>query len=140
MLISAGAIFFSKNTNRLLLLMRNGAKFKHTWGLVGGKLEKDESVIDGLHREVVEEIGSLPDVQKTIPIEKFTSADGYFEYHTFVCVVENEFVPVLNHEHCGYCWCELGAWPKPLHPGVNTTLKLDVIVDKIRLINKLTAF
>ena len=66
-----------------------------------------------------------------IPIEKFTSAEGTFVYNTFFCAVENEFVPILNHEHRGYCWVHLKDHPKPLHPGVWRTFAFESVKNKI---------
>ena len=54
-----------------------------------------------------------------------------FEYHTFIAVVEEEFIPTLNNEHKGYAWTNRDGWPKPLHPGVFSTVKTQEISDKI---------
>ena len=125
----AGAFFYSRVTRRWLFLMRAGGRHENTWGLVGGKSEGVETPIQTLHREILEEIGVTPSIQKIIPIEKFTNAN--FEYHTYVCVVEEEFIPTLNHEHKGYCWTDISSYPRPLHPGVFSSLNLDVIAEKI---------
>lgn len=134
MLINCGALFFAQHTKRYLFLLRAGKRYANTWGLVGGKVERNESIIQALHREVVEEIGFYPSVCRTIPIETFTSDNDSFCYHTFVCVVEDEFVPQLNHEHYGYCWVPVQHHPKPLHPKVWNTFSFDVIKSKIALI------
>ena len=70
--------------------------------------------------------------QKIIPIEKFTSDNGHFSYHTFLIPVEQEFVPTLNHEHRGYCWVPLKDHPRPLHPGVWRSFKFSSITDKLK--------
>jgi hypothetical protein len=77
-----------------------------------------------------------PDVIKLVPIEKFTSIDNHFSYHTFFCLVDEEFVPVLNNEHYGYSWIKSGVWPKPLHPGLWTTINFEEILKKIDTIKK----
>jgi 8-oxo-dGTP pyrophosphatase MutT (NUDIX family) len=105
---------------------------------VGGKLDPDERVIDALIREINEEIGVDLASNKIRPIEKFTSENEKFSYHTFVIVVNEEFIPTLNHEHSGYCWVPLENYPKPLHPGVWRTFKFDAVIDKIRTIEKLS--
>jgi hypothetical protein len=66
-----------------------------------------------------------------MPIEKFTSADGVFEYNTWVCVVESEFVPTLNNEHVGYAWIDRNYWPKPMHPGLWSTVNIDAVKEKL---------
>ena len=134
---SIGTIFFSKLTDRYLFLLRNKDSHGDTWAFVGGKVENTESPIQGLSREIVEEIGFEPEIVKHIPIEKFTNKNKKFEYHTFISVVENEFVPILNSEHKGYAWVSIEGWPKPLHPGVFSTLKIQEIMQKIETVSKL---
>jgi 8-oxo-dGTP pyrophosphatase MutT (NUDIX family) len=112
-------------------LLRNDVKHPGAWGLPGGKVESGETLLGGMERECIEELGSFPAYQKLIPIEKFTSADGDFAYHTFVCVVESEFVPVLNDEHLGYAWIDSGTWPRPMHPGLWSTVNMEAVQDKI---------
>jgi 8-oxo-dGTP pyrophosphatase MutT (NUDIX family) len=114
-----------------LYLLRNDSKHPGAWGLPGGKVESGETLLGGMERECMEELGSFPTYQKLIPIEKFTSADGDFVYHTFVCVVESEFVPVLNDEHLGYAWIDSGTWPRPMHPGLWSTVNMEAVQDKI---------
>ena len=49
-------------------------------------------------------------------------------------MVENEFIPTLNHEHDGYAWVTTGQWPKPLHHGLRNTLQNKTIQSKLRTI------
>ena len=133
---AAGVLFYSLATNRFLFLMRNNTRTKNTWGLPGGKVHENESVMEGLARELVEELTFIPKVQKYIPLETFTSADGEFTYHSFIFIINNEFLPVLNEEHSGYAWCELERYPRPLHPGVYQTVTNDTIMEKIDFVRK----
>lgn len=114
--------------------MRNDRKHKYHWGLPGGKVEEGETLLGALERECVEELGSMPEYTKLIPIEKFTGPKNYFTYHTFFCLIENEFIPELNHEHIGYAWLDSGAIPKPLHPGLWATINVEEIYNKIQTI------
>jgi 8-oxo-dGTP pyrophosphatase MutT (NUDIX family) len=82
-------------------------------------------------RECEEELGSMPDYIKLVPIEKFTSADGGFSYHTFFCSVAEEFAPTLNDEHIGWAWIASGTWPRPMHPGLWSTVNFDAVRNKM---------
>jgi len=134
---SVGALFLSKSTSRYMFVLRNGARYNSMWAFVGGKVEKNETEYSALQREIQEEIGFMPLVLKTIPVEKFTNSKNNFTYSTYVCVVEEEFIPKLNNEHKGYAWSKLDSWPKPLHPGVFTTFQISEIVTKIKTIEEL---
>ena len=127
-----GALIYAKSTQRYLFLLRNNGSWAQTWALPGGKMDRGESVVTGLAREIQEELGGRIIDPKLIPVEKFTSTDERFVYHTFFISVDEEFIPVLNDEHIGYAWLPLSAVPKPLHPGIVRTLAASVIVDKIR--------
>lgn len=130
--VGAGCLFYSLSTKRYLFILRNQSKYEGTWGLPGGKVEKGESVIDGLYREIDEELGRVPEFNKIIPLETFTSNDYYFNYHTFLITVTDEFIPELNDEHRGYAWVNIADHPKPLHPGVWNTFKFDVVLEKLK--------
>jgi 8-oxo-dGTP pyrophosphatase MutT (NUDIX family) len=129
---SVGAFIYCTTTKRYLFLLRNSSKYSGTWGVVGGKIEQGERIIESLLREIREELGGTIQDSKLIPIEKFTSDNGNFTYHTFIAPVDTEFVPVLNNEHRGYCWVELEDHPKPLHPGVWRTINFNAVAAKIK--------
>jgi 8-oxo-dGTP pyrophosphatase MutT (NUDIX family) len=136
-LIGAGALIYCTSTHRYLFLLRNGTH-SGSWGLVGGKIDVGETVVQGLKREIAEELSGVINDAKLIPIEKFTSENNRFEYHTFVIKVDEEFVPVLNTEHRGYCWVPLDDYPKPLHPGVWRTFKFSSVINKLHTIEQLS--
>ena len=104
---------------------------------MGGKIEMNESVLDGLEREIQEELGGEIKDAKVVPIEQYTSDNNKFIYHTFLIKVEEEFVPMLNREHKGYCWVKLDDHPTPLHPGVWRTVKFKSSLDKIKVLEQL---
>lgn len=128
---AVGVWFYSVTTGRYLYLMRNDPKHPGSWGLPGGRMESGESLRDAMFRECREELGLVPDFMRLVPIEKFTTPDGKFCYHTFYCSVDDEFVPKLNHEHMGYAWIDSGTWPRPMHPGLWSTVNFDAVRDKM---------
>ena len=131
---AVGVWFYSVSTQRYLYLMRRDAKNPHCWGLPGGKVHSSESLLDAMQRECEEELGQFPDYIRLIPLEQFTSADDVFHYHTFFCSIAQEFLPRLNHEHLGYAWIDSSAWPRPMHPGLWTTVNFAAVQHKIQQI------
>jgi len=134
---AVGIWFYSIDTQCYLYLLRNDAKHPGSWGLPGGKVESGESLISAMQRECVEELGSMPDYIKLVPLEKFTTADNRFAYHTFFCSVSREFTPILNEEHLGWAWIKSGYWPKPLHPGLWSTINFEEVRDKMSTMEQL---
>jgi len=131
--VCAGSLLYVAKTKRFLFLHRMRSKQNLVWGLPGGTLEFQESAWQACSREITEEIGPVS-ISKTMPLERFLSRDGLFEYHTYLCLVDNEFIPALNDEHNGYAWVEYGFWPKPLHYGVKKTLLKKSNITKIETI------
>lgn len=127
-----GALIYARSTGRYLFLLRTSGSWPLTWGLAGGKVDVGESVAQGLNREIQEELGGKILSPKFIPVEKFTSTNEQFVYHTFFVAIDDEFIPELNEEHLGYAWLPLAAAPRPLHPGVSRTLNSEDIVKKIQ--------
>lgn len=132
--ISAGVFFYSKSTSRFLFLLRTDAKNPGNWGIPGGKIEQGETLLQGLKRECLEEIYFWPKIEKLVPIQKFVNNN--FTYHTFFCQIETEFIPILNNEHCGYAWVGNDQYPKPLHPGLFSTVNFDIVKEKLNMLTK----
>lgn len=131
---SAGVFFYSAQTNRFLYLLRTDHKNPGNWGIPGGKIDNNETLFEGLERECIEEIGYFPKDAKLVPIQKFVNRD--FTYHTFFCMVETEFIPILNLEHCGYAWVGDNQHPKPLHPGLFSTVNIDIVQEKLKTLTE----
>ncbi len=126
---AAGVFFYSSSTNRYLYLLRSDNR-SPTWSMPGGGIEKDETLYEGIQRECTEEMGYSDPSMKLIPIQKFVNKS--FTYHTFFCEVKEEFIPVLNDEHVGYAWVQEGNYPKPLHPGLFSTVNIDIVIEKLK--------
>lgn len=134
-IVCSGGLFLAKDTKRFLFLLRSYGKTAGTWGLVGGKKEPyDTTPYETLTREIKEEVSKTPTIKKVVPLELFTSNDESFQYNTYVLIVDKEFIPILNYEHSGYAWCNIFAWPKPLHRGVRTSLNNRIIKTKLEIL------
>lgn len=118
----------------MLQLRAPDKRGKNLWSFWGGTVEKGETNIVALNRELKEEMGILPDIERFYPIHTMTSNDGDFEYHTFLGVVATEFVPVLNNESNGYAWIDHDRYPMPLHFGAKLVLQNPRIMGKIKTI------
>lgn len=129
---SAGIFFYCRNTKRYLYLLRNDKS--PSWSIPGGKLEKEETLLTGLERECTEEMNTWNKDWKLIPIQKFVN--NTFTYHTFFCEVDDEFRPTLNDEHCGYAWVAEENYPKPLHPGLFSTINIDLVQEKLSALTR----
>lgn len=133
MIISAGALFKSEKTNRYLFILRSSkTSYPSRWSLVGGKVHHDELVLDGLTREITEELGFIPEITKWCPFNCFTSIDKKFQYHSCLLLTPNEFIPHLNNESDGYAWVNIDNPPKPLHPRLREVLTSNILIDSIK--------
>ena len=130
----SGALICARNTQRFLLLQKNEGRHSGRWVLVGGTNHLGESAWQGLKREIEEEIGFLPEIKKTIPLERFVSNDSLFNFHTYFCVVDAEFVPTLSQEHAAWGWFDLNNLPKPVHKGIDLSLRNKIIQTKIQTV------
>jgi len=132
--VCSGALIYAKSTRRFLLLQKAHGKHIGTWGLVGGTNVAGENPWQGLQREIAEEIGSIPVIIKTLPLETFVSNDKVFNFHTYLCVIENEFIPTLSSEHCAWAWSTIDYAPKPLHQGLRNSFSNKIIRTKLQTV------
>lgn len=130
----SGALICARSTHRFLLLQKASGKHAGRWGLVGGTNHYGETAWQGLNREIAEELGAMPDIKKTLPLERFVSNDSLFKFHTYFCVVESEFVPLLSDEHVAWGWFDLNNLPKPVHKGLDLSLRNRIIQTKIQTV------
>ena len=130
----SGALICARDTHRFLLLQKREGKHAGRWGLVGGTNHSNESAWQGLCREIEEELGLIPDIKKTLPLERFVSNDSLFKFHTYFCVVDSEFIPKLSNEHVAWGWFDLDCLPKPVHKGLDLSLRNRVIQTKIQTV------
>ena len=98
---AVGAVIVSKKTGRAMMQLRSPSE-SHSmcWGLWGGKLENDEGDLEGLKRELCEELG-FPAVPNTLAVSHvytFTTRDKRFRHVSYLIMCEDEFVPVIDHE------------------------------------------
>lgn len=135
-IISCGALIYCTSTNRYLFLLRNMGRYTNTWGIVGGKVDQSENVKQALIREIKEELGGEIKDAQYISVDKYESGNKDFAYYTFLVKVEEEFVPILNKEHKGYCWVTLDDIPEPIHPGLSMTVNSKIKRQNLRILQQ----
>lgn len=118
----AGLLFLSKNTNRILLIQEDQRWTVPTFSRNQSVLEDSKDLLVRYSKG------------KIIPIELYLSEDKGFEYSTYVCLVDQEFLTMSAKT---IAWCDLDDLPKNLHTGLKFTLNNQIIRTKIDTILEL---
>lgn len=116
----AGLLFISKKTGRIFLVLEESKWTVPTF-------VRSRSLL-----EDADELLVRYSTGRVLPIELYVSADQGFEYGSYVCLVENEF---LGSQDETICWANLDLLPKQIHTGLKNSLnnqltrtKLDTIL------------
>lgn len=115
-----GVLIKANDSGRFLLLKRAGIPCKGCFSLLSGGLNPEEEPLEGLKREVSEEVQINPNIIKYIYINKEISDKAEFYY--FHGIVKEEFIPKLDFENLAFVWCDKDNLPSPLYP--NLELKI----------------
>ena len=118
----AGLLFLAKITGRILLILDTDRWTVPTFQRSSSLLEDADTLLNQYAQG------------RIVPIELYLSEDRGFEYGTYVCVVDQEF---LTQSSKTVCWADLDYLPKQLHSGLRTTLNNQVIRVKIETILEL---
>ncbi len=101
-----GCIIESKG--KIILLKRKDSKVEGgKWGIPSGKVEKEESLLDSIKREIIEETGIEVNKKeiKFIKTYKVRSPRYDFIYHLFYTKIPNmEEILLNNEEHLKAIW------------------------------------
>lgn len=119
----AGLLFLAKNTKRILLILEDAKWTVPTFARNNSLLEDAQHLLDNFS------------VGKILPIELYLSEDRGFEYGTYICLVEQEFLTIRAET---IAWCGLKDLPKNLHHGLKATLNNSIIQSKISTILELS--
>jgi hypothetical protein len=118
----AGLLFLAKTTGRVLLILQDEKWTVPTFVRSASLLEDAEILLNEYH------------TGRILPIELYLSEDRGFEYGTYVCLVNAEFLTLAEHS---IAWCDLNHLPRQLHSGLKTTLNNQLIRTKIDTIMEL---
>ena len=118
----AGLLFLAKTTSRILLILDDDRWTVPTFQRNNSLLEDADMLLTQYAQG------------RIVPIELYLSEDRGFEYGTYVCVADQEFLTTASKT---VCWADLDYLPKQLHSGLRTTLNNQVIRVKIETILEL---
>jgi hypothetical protein len=118
----AGLLFLAKTTGRILLILED-AKWTVPTFVRQGPLLDDAALLLSQYSQ-----------GRILPIELYLSEDRGFEYGTYVCLVNQEFLTQVTNT---LCWSNLDCLPKQLHNGLKATLNNSLIRTKIETILEL---
>ena len=118
----AGLLFLAKTTGRILLILDTDRWTVPTFQRSSSLLEDADELLNQYSQG------------RIVPIELYLSEDRGFEYGTYVCLIDQEF---LTTNTATICWASLNCLPKHLHTGLASTLNNQIIRTKIETILEL---
>jgi len=118
----AGLLFLAKTTSRILLILEESKWTVPTFIRKSTLLDDAEGLLNSYSGG------------RIVPIELYLSEDRGFEYGTYVCLVEQEFLTTANKT---IAWSDLDHLPKQLHNGLKATLNNTLIRTKIETVLEL---
>jgi len=123
--VGAGIVAVARSTGRVLMQLRSAYVDQPlTWGVVGGKLDANESNLELVAgREFKEETGYHGELSLA-PAYKFVAPGGNFTYQNYIGLVDDEFQPELDWETKRFAWMELedAIRVDPMHFGLAVLL------------------
>jgi hypothetical protein len=119
----AGLLFLASSTGRILLILQDEKWTVPTFPRTSVLMEDAQPLLNQYCQG------------RILPIELYLSEDRGFEYGTYVCLVDQEF---LTTKAASIAWCGLKDLPKNLHNGLKATLNNSIIQSKISTILELS--
>jgi hypothetical protein len=118
----AGLLFLAKTTSRILLILEDSKWTVPTFVRKSTLLDDASGLLEKYSKG------------RIVPIELYLSEDRGFEYGTYVCLVEQEFLATAAET---VAWSSLDYLPKQLHNGLKATLNNTLIRTKIETVLEL---
>lgn len=118
----AGLLFLARTTGRILLILEDSKWTVPTFPRKNTLLEDAGTLLKEYSQG------------RILPIELYLSEDRGFEYGTYVCLVDQEFLTTVVKT---ISWSDLNYLPKQLHTGLKITLNNQLIRTKIDTIMEL---
>jgi 8-oxo-dGTP diphosphatase len=103
----AAGCFLERGRNFLLLLRQNDCPQGNTWGLPSGKIEKGESALEGVIREIHEETGIVVPARRMHFISKVYVIYPDYDFSYYIFRSKMERLPQIKidpKEHKDFRW------------------------------------
>jgi hypothetical protein len=117
-----GLLYLALSTRRILLILENEKWTVPTFSRMNSVIEDSKDIQEKFARG------------RILPIELYLSKDKGFEYGTYICLVEEEFLTV---NAATLCWSDMDYLPKNVHTGLRSTLNNNLIRTKIETVLEL---
>ena len=117
-----GLLYLALSTRRILLILENEKWTVPTFSRMNSVIEDSKDIQEKFSRG------------RILPIELYLSKDKGFEYGTYICLVEEEFLTV---NAATLCWSDMDYLPKNVHTGLRSTLNNNLIRTKIETVLEL---
>lgn len=86
-----------QNENKVLATKRGYGEFIDMWEFPGGKIEKDESKIEALKREIKEELNANIIVQDLITTINYDYPHFHLVMHCYFCLLKDNNFTLMEH-------------------------------------------
>jgi ADP-ribose pyrophosphatase YjhB (NUDIX family) len=120
-------LVISKLSNKFLAIARSNVanlSYREIWDIPGGRLETGEALLDGLYREVFEEIGFRINVEPILinACSVFRDENKHIVRLTYAIYEDPDSLSiVLSGEHLSFSWIELNP-SADFHPCLNQAI------------------
>ena len=134
--IGVCVIVFDPTGRKILLGKRLGDYKPGTYGLPGGRIEKDEAMESAAHRELQEETGLSAQELRYLGVVREWQGENNFIHFIYGCSDYDGAPETMEPEKCeGWDWYDLNDLPKPLLPGHRWAIQMlqdgDGLVDVV---------
>jgi len=129
-IFTTDVLFFNKEKTKTLLFKRTNDPLKGVYFSAGGRLLKNEKIVDGAARQALREVGIRVDKKKLVfcgILEDMhrTSAFKGVSYHAIVVyygyIIDEKTRITLDDQHNDYAWLPVSS--KKIHPFIRKRLQ-----------------
>lgn len=87
-----------KKDDKFLITQRGYGEYKDYYEFPGGKIEKDETNIEALKREIFEELEATINVDEFLLTVEYDYKDFHLTMHTYICSLIDDHIKMKEHE------------------------------------------